>query len=193
MGHTPGATGASASTVRTRRVEITGQEVGQASKADRETSSAIGSAGTMATESRRMGDDAGWMAQRAVRVATQNESVRHRWLKTKRVSTRSANAIRRTYLGHPQHPPTTTDYPQTIQTHRVVVDDSSRDLEESVTPGGPIRPHGRVEAKSVESNALDMSHTDHRCRWSDPEARYAKTRPLEPIEDGLHALGQHDH
>ena len=73
------------------------------------------------------------------------------------------------------------------------MDDSSHDLEESVIPGGPTRPHGRVEAESGESNTPDMSYMDHRCRRSDPEAPYAKTRPLEPIKDGLRALGQRDH
>ena len=78
MGDTPGVTGASASMVRTRRVEKTGQEVGQASEADRETPSVIGSARAMATESREMGDDAGWMVQRADHAATRNESKRTR-------------------------------------------------------------------------------------------------------------------
>ena len=80
-----------------------------------------------------------------------------------------------------------------MSTHRAIVDDSSHDLEESVTTGGPTRPHGRVEAESGESNAPDMSYMDHRCRRSDPEARYAETRLLEPIEDGQRALGQRDH
>ena len=192
-GHTPGVTGARAASIRTRRVEITGQEVGQASEADRETPSVIGSARAMATESREMGDDAGWMAHRADHAATRHESERSRWLQTKRVSTDGASAGLRAYLSHPHHFPSTTDHPPTIQTHRVVVDDSSHNLEESVTTGGPTRPLGRVEAESVESNAPDMSYMDHRCRRSDPEAPYAKTRPLEPIEDGPRALGQRDH
>ena len=123
------------------------------------------------------------MAQRADHAATRHESKRSRWLQTRQVSAVGTNAIGRAYLGHPQHPPTTTDYPLTIQTHRVVEDDSSHDLEKSVTTGGPTRPHGRVEAESVESNAPDMSHTDHRCRGSDPKAQYTKTRLLEPLED----------
>ena len=87
----------------------------------------------------------------------------------------------------------TTDYLRTIRIHRVVVDDSRNDLEKSVTPGGPTRPHGRVEAESGASNAPDTSHTDRRWCRNDTEARYAKTRPLEPIEDGPRALGQRDH
>ena len=86
----------------------------------------------------------------------------------------------------------TTDYLRTIRIHRVVVDDSSHDLAESVTTGGPTRPHGRVEAELVESNTSDMLYMDHRCRGSDTEAQYAKTRPLEPIKDGPRALGQRD-
>ena len=105
----------------------------------------------------------------------------------------SANAKRRTHLDHPDHLLSTTDVLPTTRTHRVVVDDSRHDLEESVTTGGPTRPHGRVEAESVESNAPDMSHRDRRCRRSDTEVPYAKTRPLEPIEDGPRALGQRDH
>ena len=98
-----------------------------------------------------------------------------------------------THLGHPHHFPSTADHLLTSQTHRVVVDNSSHELEELVTPGGPTRPHGRVEAELGESNAPDMSHTDRRCRGSDPEARYAKTRLLELIEDRPRALGQRDH
>ena len=105
----------------------------------------------------------------------------------------SANAKQRTHLDHPDHLPSTTDVLPTIRTHHVVVDDSSRDLEELVTTGGPTRPHGRVEAESVESNAPYMSYMDRRWCRNDTEARYAKMKPLEPIEDGPRALGQRDH
>ena len=70
-----------------------------------------------------------------------------------------------------------------MSTHRVDEDDSKRDLEMSVTPGGPTRPHGRVEAASGESNAPDMLHIDQRWWESDTEPRNAKTKPLESIED----------
>ena len=78
MGHTPGATGASASTVRTRRVEKTGQEAIEVSEECREASKAIGSARGMATEWRQMGIDAGWTAQRAVRAASRNDLIQGR-------------------------------------------------------------------------------------------------------------------
>ena len=178
--------------MRTCRVEETDQEASWASEADRETLRAIRSARAMVTVSRLTGMDAGQRTQQAAHAATQFESIRVCWLKTKRVSTDGASAGLRAYLSHPHHLPSTTDHLLTSRTHCVVVDESNHDLEKSVTPGGPTRPHGRVEAESVESNAPDMSHTDHRCRGSDPEARYAKTRPLEPIEDGQRALGQRD-
>ena len=122
IGHTPGVTGARAASIRTRRVEETDQEASWASKADRETWKAIGSARAMATVSKRTGMDAGQRTQRAAHAATRFESIRVCWLQMRQVSAVGTNAIRRTYLGHPQHPPSTTDYPQTIRTHRVVVD-----------------------------------------------------------------------
>ena len=81
----------------------------------------------------------------------------------------------------------------TTQTRHVVEERRNRNLEMSVTPGGPTRPHGRVEAESGESNAPDMSHMDQIWWGNDAEPLNAKTRLLEPIEDGPRALGQHDH
>ena len=113
----------SAPSKRMRNVEITGQEAIEVSEECREASKAVGSARAMAMELRWVGDDAEWMAQRAVRITTQNESVQHRWLKTRRVSTRSTNAIQRTYLGHLHHLPLTIYIPPTSQTHHVAEDD----------------------------------------------------------------------
>ena len=70
-----------------------------------------------------------------------------------------------------------------MSTHRAAEDDSNRDLEMSVTPGGPTRPHGRVEAESGESNVQDMLHMDQRWWESDTELRNAKTEAPELIED----------
>ena len=106
-----------------RNVEITGQEAIEASEECREASKAVGSARAMATESRWVGDDAEWTAQRAVCATTRNESVRQRWLKTRQVSTRSANATRHTYLGHLHHLPSTKYIPPTSRTHYVAEDD----------------------------------------------------------------------
>ena len=80
-----------------------------------------------------------------------------------------------------------------MSTHRADEDDSNRDLEISVTPGGPTRPHGRVEAESGELNAPYMSHIDQRWRGSDTEPGNMKMNPQESIEDGQRALGQRDH
>ena len=53
----------------------------------------------------------------------------------------------------------------------------------SVTPGGPTRPHGRIEAGSGESNAPDMSYTARRWCRSDTKSRNAKTKAPESVED----------
>ena len=100
------------------------------------------------------------------------------------------NTKLRTYLSHPNHLLSTTDVLPTSRTHRVIVDNSSHDLGESVATGGPTRPHGCIEAESGKSNTLYM---DYRWCRSDPEARYAKTKPLQPIEEGQRAVGQHNH
>ena len=50
-------------------------------------------------------------------------------------------------------------------------------------PERPTRPSRRVEAKSGKSDAPGMLYMDRRWCRSDPRSRYAKTRPLESIED----------
>ena len=70
-----------------------------------------------------------------------------------------------------------------MSTHRADEDNSNHNLEESVTPGGPTRPHGRVEAESGESDTVHMLHMDQRWRGSDTEPQNAKTKALESIED----------
>ena len=60
----------SASSKRTRRVEIQGQEASWASEADREMSGAIGSAGATEMATREVGDEAERTAQRAAHATT---------------------------------------------------------------------------------------------------------------------------
>ena len=71
-----------------------------------------------------------------------------------------------------------------------------RSLEGSDDRNGEDRltdSYGHVEAKADASSAADMSYTARRWCRRDTEARYTKTRSLEPIEDGPRTLGQHDH
>ena len=107
----------------------------------------------MEMESIWMGKGAGQMAQRAAHGTTRNNSKHDHYLKSRWISTDGAIARCMTHLGHPHHFPSTTDRLLIIQTHRVVMDDSRNDLEDSITPGGPTRPHRRVEAESGELNA----------------------------------------
>jgi hypothetical protein len=143
----------------------------------------IGSARGMATATDMMRDEAGWTAQRAAHAATRHESKRDRWLKTRRISTDSANAKWRTYLGRPHHLPSTTDILPTSRTLHVAEDDSKQDLQKSVTPVGPTRPHGRAKAVSGGSDTSDMMYMDRRWWRRVPAMRNVKTRPLESIED----------
>ena len=70
-----------------------------------------------------------------------------------------------------------------MSTHRADEDDSNHDLEMSVTPGGPTRPHGRIKAESGESDAAHMLHMDQRWWGSDTEPPNTKTKAPESIED----------
>ena len=178
----------SASMKRTHHVELTGQEVMEASKSDGETSRATRSARATEMATREVVDEVVRTAQRAAHAATQSESKRHRWLQARRVSTDGATAGRRTYLRRPNHHPSILDGLPTTRIHRVVVDDSNHDPEESVTPGRPTRSHGRAKAASGGSDVSYMSYMNRRWCRRVPKARYAKTRPQDSIEDGPRAL-----
>ena len=78
MGNDPRASGMSAMSIRTRYVEIEGQEAIRMRKSSREISAANRSAKAMETASRWTGKGAEWMAQRAAHGATRNESKRDR-------------------------------------------------------------------------------------------------------------------
>ena len=78
MGNDPRASGTRATSKRTRYVEIEGQEAIWTRQLSREISAVNRSAEAMETASRRTGQGAAWMAQRAAHGATRNESKRDR-------------------------------------------------------------------------------------------------------------------
>ena len=78
-----------------------------------------------------MGMTAGWMAQRATRVTSRNESKQSRQLETGRISTNSTSARLERYLGNRNRLPITPDRLQTMSTHPFDEDDSKRDLQVS--------------------------------------------------------------
>ena len=87
------------------------------------------------------------------------------------------------HLGHPYHLPVMPGRSPLMSTHRADKDDSNHNLEESVTPGGPTRSQGHIEAESGESDAAHMLHMDQRWWGSDTELQNTKTKVLELIED----------
>ena len=78
MGYVPAATGTSASSKRTRRVQIVGREAMWASWWHREASRAIRGTGMMAKASDTMGEGVARTAQQATHAASRNDSKRGR-------------------------------------------------------------------------------------------------------------------
>jgi hypothetical protein len=89
----------------------------------------------------------------------------------------------RTYLNHPHPFPTTLGNLWTTLTCRTVEDDSKCDIEKSVQGEGLTRLHRRVEAELGDSDASYKLYMDRMRYRSDPEARDAKMRPQDSIED----------
>jgi hypothetical protein len=189
--------------IRTRIVE--NERVGDTSALRRDTrpgghpGEQVGSAGVQDNRERRddgigVGYDGNRCRMDGATSSTRRESKRletRMLAEQKNVSKSGTSARWRTYLGHPYHLQVTPGRSPIMSTHSGPVDDSRRNLEESVPTEGLTRSCERVKVESGESKRSDTLHMDRRCRRSGPGARIAETRPLEPIEDGPHALRQH--
>jgi hypothetical protein len=189
--------------IRTRIVE--NERVGDTSALRRETrpgghpGEQVGSAGVQDNRERRddgigVGYDGNRCRMDGATSSARRESKRletRMLAEQKNVSKSGTSARWRTYLGHPYHLRVTPGRSPIMSTHSGPVDDSRRNLEESVPTEGPTGSRERVKVESGESKRSDTLYMDRRCRRSGPGARIAETRPLELIEDGPHALRQH--
>ena len=95
------------------------------------------------------------------------------WPKARSIGTNSTSARGRTRLCHPNHIPIIPGFPLSMWTRPVDVDDSIRDLQESVAGGGHTKSYECVGAVSVSRTGRTrfIWTTDDIRVFSRPETR----------------------